>query len=158
VVNSFSKNFSMTGWRIGWLFTTDEDVVTELGKANRATTACPNAVSQAAARGALADHETYISSMQQEYRERRDATMELLEELGLEATQPDGSIYVFPDIGTNGWDAARSLLNDAGVGVVPGTPSGPSSDTNIRICFGSTSMERLEEGLDRIRDWADQHR
>lgn len=150
VVNSLSKNFAMTGWRLGWAAATDTDLIHELGKVNRATTACPNYMSQQAALVALQHAQGYPTKMREVYRERRDLVMDRVAELGWDCRTPQGAIYAFPDVGQDSWVFARSLLDETGVAVVPGEPAGPSSDTHIRICFGSVDKEQLADGFDRI--------
>ncbi len=150
VVNSLSKNFAMTGWRIGWAAATNEELIHDIGKVNRATTACPNYLSQQAALIALQEAQDYTAEMRRAYHERRDLVMNHIHELGWDCISPDGAIYVFPDVGQDSWDFANNLLETEGVAVVPGEPAGPSSDTHIRICFGSASQEQLTEGFNRI--------
>ncbi len=152
VVNSMSKNFAMTGWRLGWAAAADTEFIHELGKVNRATTACPNYTAQQVALIALQEAQAYTAEMRDTYHDRRDLVMDCINDLGWDCVTPDGAIYAFPDTGRDSWTFAMNLLEDAGVAVVPGEPTGPSSDTNVRICFGSASMEQLEEGFDRIAD------
>lgn len=150
LVNSLSKTFGMTGYRVGWAATPDEDLLENLGKMNRATTACPNYLSQQAALTALQEAQGYADTLVNEYRERRNYVEERLDALGWDYDTPQGTIYAFPDTGRDSWTFARTLLNEAGVAVVPGEPHGTASDTNIRLCFGSANMDQLEEGFDRI--------
>lgn len=153
VVNSVSKNFAMTGWRLGWAVTQDEEFIHELGKVNRATTACPSHLAQQAALIALQEAQDYTAAMQDTYYDRRDLVMNRIQDLGWDCVTPNGAIYAFPDTGRDSWTFAQNLLEDAGVAVVPGEPTGPSSDTNIRICFGSADKAQLEEGFDRIAEY-----
>jgi aspartate/methionine/tyrosine aminotransferase len=155
IVNSMSKNFAMTGWRIGWVLCPDEELLHHMGKLNRSTTACPNFVAQHASLRALQDATDYVETMREAYRERKDLVEQELEELGLSHVAPDGAIYVFPDVGEDSWTFARGLLREQKVAVVPGEPSGPSSDTNVRICFGSVGTERIREGMRRMKSYLD---
>lgn len=150
-VNSLSKNFAMTGWRLGWLTFPDADMIEELGKVNRATTACPNYLAQQAALVAFDEAQDYAGKMVETYRARRDLLMEKTAELGWDTVAPDGAIYAFPDTGRDSWDIALELLEEAKVSVVPGEPFGSQSDTNVRFCFGSVDVERMQEGFDRIQ-------
>lgn len=150
VVNSLSKNFAMTGWRLGWVSAQDADLIHELGKVNRATTACPNYVSQQAALIALREAQGYADKMRDEYEKRKKTLMRRVQELGWDCVEPRGAIYAFPDVKRDSWEFSLELLEDAQVAVVPGANCGTNSDTNIRICFGSASTEQLEEGFDRI--------
>ncbi|MDY6768506.1 MAG: pyridoxal phosphate-dependent aminotransferase [Candidatus Nanohaloarchaea archaeon] len=149
-VKSLSKNFAMTGWRLGWIAARNEGLIRELGKVNRAATACPNFPAQLAGLVALQEAQDYVEEMRAAFEQRRDLTMKRINELGWDAVTPAGSIYAFPDVGTDSWTFAEELLAEAGVGVVPGAAAGSASDTNVRICFGSVDLDRIAEGFDRI--------
>ncbi|MFB6294488.1 MAG: pyridoxal phosphate-dependent aminotransferase [Candidatus Nanohaloarchaea archaeon] len=151
VVNSMSKNFAMTGWRLGWVAARDENLIHELGKVNRAATACPNYLAQQAAVTALQEAQDYVEDMRATFEERRDLTMRHIEELGWDAVTPNGAIYAFPDVGRDSWEFAHELLEDAGVAVVPGAAAGPSSRTKVRICFGSVPVGQIDEGFERMK-------
>lgn len=154
VVNSMSKNFAMTGWRLGWTVMKNADLIHEVGKVNRATTACPNFLAQQAALIALQEAQGYAAAMRQEYRERRDLVMQHINDLGWDCVEPQGAIYAFPNVEQDSWDFALDLLEQEKVALVPGSPDGPSSDTNVRICFGSANKEQINEGFDRIKTFA----
>ncbi|MDY6776867.1 MAG: pyridoxal phosphate-dependent aminotransferase [Candidatus Nanohaloarchaea archaeon] len=153
LVNSVSKNFAMTGWRIGWVAARDEELIHELGKVNRASTACPNYPGQRAALAALQSAGGYAEEMRETFEERRDLVMEHVEELGWETVEPEGAIYAFPDVGRDSWEFARELLDEKGVAVVPGAEAGEESDTKIRVCFGSASKEEIDEGFRRMKEF-----
>lgn len=150
-VNSLSKNFAMTGWRLGWLTFPDADMIEEVGKVNRATTACPNYLAQQAALVALNHATDYAEEMVEQYRDRRDRVLDEVDAMGWNCVAPDGAIYAFPDTSRDSWEVAETLLKEAKVSVVPGEPFGSNSDTNIRLCFGSVGVERMREGFERIR-------
>lgn len=150
-VNSTSKNMAMTGWRLGWLIGPPE-LLEHAGKANRGSTACPNFPAQHAALGALRSARSYPEEMAESYRERRDLAVELLRDGGLELVEPEGAIYLFPDVGQDSWELCRRLVREGGVAMVPGAPSGSGSRTNVRLCFGSAGRDDLREGIDRLLD------
>ncbi len=154
VVNSVSKNYAMTGWRIGWLAHPDPDLIHEIGKVNRATTASPNYPAQQAALTALQDCRGYADEMRAAFRARRDAVMEHVAELGWDCVTPGGAIYVFPDVQQDSWTFARRLIEEQAVSVVPGEPFGSASDTNVRLCFGSVDEDGIHEGFARIKQFA----
>ncbi|MDY6774228.1 MAG: pyridoxal phosphate-dependent aminotransferase [Candidatus Nanohaloarchaea archaeon] len=151
IVNSMSKNFAMTGWRIGWVASRDEELIHELGKVNRASTACPNYLGQKAALTALRQSTGYVERMREEFEERRDLVLQHLEELGWNAVEPRGAIYAFPDVERDSWDFAHELLDEERVAVVPGAAAGDSAQTNVRICFGSATKEEIDEGFERMK-------
>ena len=152
-INSMSKNFAMTGWRIGWVATKNTDLLHHLGKLNRATTACPNFLAQHAAHAALTEADGFVEEMRSTFKERRDVIADGLDQLGLDYVEPQGAIYIFPDVEKDSWQFARELLEKEKVSVVPGEPSGPGSDTHVRMCFGSVDTERIKEGIDRMKDF-----
>ncbi|MFB6265552.1 MAG: aminotransferase class I/II-fold pyridoxal phosphate-dependent enzyme, partial [Candidatus Nanohaloarchaea archaeon] len=115
IVNSMSKNFAMTGWRIGWVAARDEDLIHELGKVNRASTACPNYLGQKAALTALRRSQGYVEEMREEFEERRDLVLQHLEELGWDSVEPEGAIYAFPDVEQDSWEFSHGLLEEEGV-------------------------------------------
>ena len=150
VVNSMSKNFAMTGWRLGWVATTDTDLLHDMGKLNRSTTACPNFLAQHAAMAALRESQAYVEEMRQAYQARKEVIEDELDRLGLDYVEPEGAIYIFPDVGQDSWNFAERLMEEAKVSVVPGSPSGTASSTNVRICFGAVGQDRIREGMDRL--------
>ena len=149
VIGSVSKNHAMTGWRIGWIV--DEvDNIEEYAKVSRASTACPPRVSQYAAVEAI-ENDSHVEEMRTAYSERRDLLVERMERLGWGFRAPEGAIYAFPDVGSDSWDFCMSMIEE-GVAMVPGEPMGPGSDTNVRICFGSTTKGEIEDAFDRLED------
>ncbi|MDY6768541.1 MAG: aminotransferase class I/II-fold pyridoxal phosphate-dependent enzyme, partial [Candidatus Nanohaloarchaea archaeon] len=151
LVNSMSKNFAMTGWRLGWVAARNEALIHELGKVNRAATACPNHPAQMAALTALQEAQDYVEDMRATFEERRDLTMAHIDELGWDAVTPHGAIYAFPDVGRDSWDFAHELLEAEGVAVIPGAAAGDDSATKVRICFGSVTADEIDEGFERMK-------
>ncbi len=155
IINSMSKNFAMTGWRIGWVATKSKELIHELGKLNRSTTACPNFVGQYAALEGLKNSKDYIEIMRQTYSERKKLIQEELDDIGIKYVNPEGAIYIFPDVERDSWKFSKELLDHAGVSVVPGEPSGRDSRNNVRICFGTVSKKEIKEGMRRMREFMD---
>ncbi len=149
LINSTSKTYSMTGWRLGWL-AAPVAAIKELAKCNRVTTASPNAVSQYAGLAALTESQECIEEMRKEYELRRDAAVKRMNALGWEFTNPEGAFYAFPKTGGDSWKLAMDLLLRAKVAVVPGASFGPSGEGHVRMCFGSVNSEGINEGFDRI--------
>lgn len=149
IIGSASKNHAMTGWRVGWIVGKPEDIE-EFAKVSRATTACPPRISQYAAIEAL-ENSSHVEEMGEAYEERRDALVERMDELGWEFEMPEGAIYAFPDTGKDSWDFCMEMV-EKGVAMVPGEPMGPESDTSVRICFGSTTVEEIHRGFDILEE------
>lgn len=150
LVNSTSKTYSMTGWRLGWL-AAPEAAIKELAKCNRVTTASPNAVSQYAALAALTESQECVEGMRHEYERRRDTSVKRMKHLGLEFINPEGAFYAFPKLGGDSWKLVMDLLQKAKVAVIPGASFGPSGEGHVRMCFGSVNSEGINEGFDRIQ-------
>ncbi|HEX8168998.1 MAG TPA: pyridoxal phosphate-dependent aminotransferase [Thermoanaerobaculia bacterium] len=155
VVNSMSKTFAMTGWRLGYAIA-HPDIISALGKIQSHSTSNPSTITQHAAIEALRGVDEDVQRMYEAYCERRSWLVPALNSLpGLCCTDPDGAFYVFPDIrahlGKGGirdsQEFANYLLDEARVAVVPGAAFG--ADEFVRISY-ATTMERLQEGVRRM--------
>ena len=149
IIGSASKNHAMTGWRVGWLVDTPDNIE-QYAKVSRASTACPPRISQYAAIEALKD-DSHVREMREAYQRRRDALVEEMNDLGWDFVAPEGAIYAFPEVGEDSWDFCMRMI-DEGVAMVPGEPMGPESNQNVRICFGSTTEEEIREAFQRINE------
>jgi len=158
-VQSLSKTFAMTGWRIGYV-AGNVEVVQAMARFQGQATGCPNSIAQAAAVEALTQPPIALESWRQEYRARRDVMVETLNRIpGVKCARPEGAFYVFPDVSElyglrgNGHlirssvDFANYLLETEAVATVPGVAFG--ADNHIRLSY-ATSMEEIKEGLARI--------
>ena len=155
VVNSMSKTFAMTGWRLGFAVAHPE-IIRAVGKIQSHSTTNPSSISQAAAVEALACDDSVVRAMHDAYTERRAWLIPAINSIdGFRCPEPDGAFYIFPDVhalfGRGGIRDSDSLtaylLEEARVAVVPGSAFG--ADGYVRISY-ATSMERLREGLARI--------
>lgn len=157
IVNSMSKTFAMTGWRLGYAIG-HPDIITALGKIQSHSTSNPSTISQLAAVEALNGVDDDVKRMYDAYSERRAWLVPALEAVeGICCADPDGAFYVFPDVSeffgrrgiTDSQGFANFLLDEARVAVVPGAAFG--ADNFIRISY-ATSMDRLREGVTRIAE------
>lgn len=154
VINSFSKYFNMTGWRLGWLVV-PEHLVAPIEKLSQNLFICPSSIAQHAGVAcftpeALAIYETRKA----EFRRRRDFIVPELQRLGFRVpVMPDGAFYVYADCAALSDDAdrlTRDMLDRAGVVMVPGLDFGPSTArSHVRISY-ATSMENLCEAVSRL--------
>lgn len=151
-VNACSKQYAMTGWRLGWLAGPDP-VVTAAANLHPGTSTCPSSVSQHAGIAALVGPQEAAAEMKAAFSERRDFVLDRIDaipDVGCRA--PDGGFYVFLDVsaleGTSATVAIR-LLEEYGVVTVPGEGFGPGGEGHLRLSF-ATGRDRLEAGLDRI--------
>ena len=154
-VNSMSKTFAMTGWRLGYAIA-HRDVIAAAGKIQSHSTSNPSSISQAAALAALNGGEDEVRRMWEAYRERRAWLIPAIDGIdGFCCAHPDGAFYIFPEVKSffgrgavhDSQSLASYLLDEARVAVVPGSAFG--SDDHVRISYAVT-MERLQEGVRRI--------
>jgi aspartate aminotransferase len=150
-VGSCSKSHAMTGWRVGWLAGPGE-VVDEATKIRESTTACTSTIAQHAALAALTGPQEPLEEMYAAFEERRDYVADRLDAMaGVTAPRPEGAFYAFLD--PEGYDdsmaLAKRLVREAGVVLAPGSGFGDAGAGKLRLSFAN-SMERLEEGLDRL--------
>ena len=149
IIGSMSKNHAMTGWRIGWVIDSSENLE-QYAKVSRASTACPPRISQYAAIEAL-KNDSHVEEMRKSYKERRDLIVERMNDLGWDFVAPEGAIYAFPEVGEDSWEFCMNMI-DEGVAMVPGEPMGPGSDQNVRICYGSTSKKQINQAFDNLEE------
>jgi aspartate aminotransferase len=160
VVNGVSKTYAMTGWRIGYA-AGPEDIMAAVSKIQSQNTSNPTSISQKAAVEALRGSQDDPRKMVEEYRERRDSIVEMLNKIkGIFCIKPQGAFYVFPNVSqlygcsynggtiSNSVDLAEYFLDEAGVAVIPGSSFG--SDDHIRLSY-ATSMENIRKGIERIK-------
>lgn len=152
VQNGFSKAYSMTGWRIGYMALPDE-LISKVEEIHRATVICPPSISQYAALAALRGPQQAVSEMTAEFSRRRNFVVRRLNEIpGVEIEPPKGAFYVFPDFSEYEEDdrkLALDLIREAHVVTVHGSAFGPAGKGHLRISFAA-SQEKLSEGLDRL--------
>jgi aspartate/methionine/tyrosine aminotransferase len=155
VVNSFSKYFSMTGWRIGWLLVPDElmDAVDRLAGN---FTICPPALSQLAAVAAFDAYDELDANVAR-YAANRAMLLEALPAIGFDRLAPaDGAFYVYADVSqwtNDSMSWAARLLNEAGVAVAPGLDFDPVDGGKfVRFCFAGDAAE-IEPGVSIMGDW-----
>jgi len=159
VVNTCSKAYAMTGWRIGYAAGPAE-VIRAMADFQSQCTSNPSSIAQWAAVEALTGPQDEVAKMVGEFDRRRRAIVEGLNRIpGLSCAMPQGAFYVFPEVsGLFGrrWgdralggsaDVAAFLLEEARVAVVPGLDFG--SDRHIRLSY-ATGLPAIQEGLERM--------
>ncbi len=146
VVDSFSKPYAMTGWRLGWVMA-DAPVKAQIEKAHQYAVSSAASFPQRACAAALS---LDVSPVRERYRRRRDLVCDRLTELGLSVTKPDGAFYIFPSIAKFGMGAEEfctRLIREGGLALVPGTCFGAEGYARLSYCY---SEAELEEGLNRL--------
>ena len=154
VVNSFSKTYCMTGWRLGWAQASDH-VITTMYKAVEFMTSNPAAPIQQAGIVALRDGEAYIRELRDHLSARRNQVKAALERLpGVSLPDPQGAFYAFPRIDAASDSAAftAALVRATGVALAPGVGFGRDGEGYIRVCFASTEAT-VGEALSRLRNF-----
>ena len=151
VVQSFSKTYCMTGWRVGWLVSR-ADVAPKLAQLNEFFVSHAATFTQVAALTALLEGEEELARMVDELRTKRDLCLSVLRALpGVTVPEPDGAFYVFPRIDglTNSFGFCRRLLVEQRVGLAPGSAFGASGEGSVRICYAA-ERSVLEPALERL--------
>jgi aspartate aminotransferase len=163
VLNGVSKAYSMTGWRIGYAGG-PAHIIKAMTSIQSQSTSNPSSISQWASVEALNGPQGAVEEMRREFEKRRDEMVSGLKSIeGIKAGLPKGAFYVFANtkaiygrrhketgIGiNNSVDLAGFLLENSGVAVVPGSPFG--DDAYVRLSY-ATSMDKIREGIKRIRD------
>lgn len=152
IVNACSKQYAMTGWRLGWLVA-PEPVARATMKLHPGTTTCPSSVSQHAGVAALSGPQEPIEEMAAAFRERRDFVVDRIESIPeVSAAPPEGGFYAFLDVSAlegSDFEIAERLVEEYGVVTVPGSGFGAGGEGHLRISFAN-SLDRLETGFDRI--------
>jgi len=153
VVNSFSKYFSMTGWRIGWMVV-PEGLVRQVERLAQNLFICPPHASQVAALAALDAGEELRANVAV-YAENRRLMLEGLPRAGFDQiAPPDGAFYVYADVSHLTADSlgfAREILDHAGVAVTPGLDFDPARGSRfLRFSYAGTTAD-IAEGLERLR-------
>ncbi len=155
-VSAFSKSYSMTGWRVGWV-AAPEEYIKKLSIIQSQTISNPTSFAQYGALAALEDKGKFPQMMKEEFKKRRDFVLrEFLSIEGITCPQPKGAFYVFPNISAyikgkikNDIDFTAYLLEEAKVAVVPGSAFG--KEGYIRMSY-ATSMENIMKGMERIKE------
>jgi aspartate/methionine/tyrosine aminotransferase len=160
VVNSFSKYFSMTGWRIGWLVV-PEALVRPIERLTQNLYISPPAISQVAALGAF-DGIEELEAIKAGYARNRAMLLEELPRAGLSSILPaDGAFYLYADVSRFTADSeafAKTMLKDIGVAVTPGIDFDPNrGQIYIRFCYAGAEA-RMREAARRINDWLKDNR
>lgn len=164
VINGFSKSFSMTGWRVGYLATSNDDIADAVNKLQSHITSNANSIAQKAAYTALShDSDFDFSSVISKFLSKRNYLVKELNSIPfIDCFEPDGAFYVFPDISKcfgkkyegkiieNDLDFCEILLNEKKVAVVPGSAFGNGSF--IRLSY-ALSFEDMLNGMSRIEDF-----
>src|SRR5574341_879179 len=151
LLGGFSKDYAMTGWRIGYACG-PADIIQGLVRIHQYTIMSAPTTAQDAAFEALKIGEPFVQEMLAEYDRRRRLLVAGLTRLGLRTFEPRGAFYAFPNIQASGMDDetfAEKLLREEHVAVVPGNAFGPGGEGFVRMCY-ATEYSKIEEALHRM--------
>jgi len=158
LLGGFSKDYAMTGWRIGYAAGPSE-LISGLVRIHQYSVMSAPTISQFAALEALKTGEPYVREMLVEYDRRRKLIVGGLNEMGLATFEPKGAFYAFPSVHNTGMDDeafADALLKEEHVAVVPGRSFGEAGKNFVR-CSYATSYDKIEIALERIRKFLKRH-
>ena len=152
VIQSFSKAYCMTGWRLGWI-AGRKDLIAQAAQLNEFIISCAAGFTQRAGEAALQCGENSVRDLVTRLRENRDYCLGVLSKVnGVAVTVPDGAFYLFARIEgvTDSFDFCKRLLLETKVGLAPGVAFGEGGEGHVRICFAS-DRPILEEAMARLK-------
>ncbi|MFC7096640.1 pyridoxal phosphate-dependent aminotransferase [Halobaculum marinum] len=147
-INGFSKAYSMTGWRLGYLHAKG-DLISQAGKLHSHSVSCATNFVQRAGVEALRNTEEAVEEMRAAFESRRDMLVDLFADHGVDVTVPDGAFYMMIPVADDDAAWAEEAIQEAHVATVPGSAFG--ADGFVRISYAA-SEERLKEGMQRLFD------
>ena len=153
-VGGFSKMFSMTGLRIGYVACPDK-YMDHIMKVHQYGVSCAPSIAQYGALEGLKKAQKDVEEMKKSFEDRKNYCMKRLKELNIDVAEPKGAFYIFPSIkkfNMSSEEFCDKLLNEGKVGFVPGSAFGKLGEGYIRISY-CYSMEILKEAFDRFKDF-----
>ena len=152
-INSCSKNFMMTGWRVGNIIA-PKVIIDTILQINENLCYCVTSVSQRAAIHAMRERKRYQGALVEEYRKRMFYAAERINAIPrMSVLQPEGTFYLFPNIketGLSSKEVSKIILQEARVLLIPGTAFGESGEGHLRLCC-TKDVPTLKEAFDRIQ-------
>ena len=158
LLGGFSKDYAMTGWRIGYAAAPAE-LSAAMRKVHQYTIMSAPTTAQAAALEGLLHGDEHVEAMRQEYDRRRRLIVSGLNQIGLKTFEPQGAFYAFPSVAASGMsdeEFAERLLQEEQVAVVPGNAFGAGGDGYVRCCY-ATAYEKIEQALERMNRFVRRH-
>jgi len=158
IINSFSKQFAMTGWRVGYVLA-EENFINTVIKFQQNIAVCVSTPNQYAALEAITNTDKYAGGIKDVFAKRREVlTRELNKVEKLKFIAPAGTFYAFIDISATGLDSKSfcfSLLEKQHVAVIPGLAFGEAFDNYIRLAF-TLNEDKIIDGISRIKQFVNQ--
>ena len=157
LLGGFSKDYAMTGWRVGYICANTE-LLEAFSKVHQYAVMSAPTISQFAALAALEIGEPFVMEMKAEYDRRRKLVVSSLNEMGLNCFEPKGAFYAFPSVaktGLSGDEFSEKLLVQQEVAVIAGSSFGRGGENHVRIAY-CKSYEQIEIALERISQFVRQ--
>ena len=152
LLGGFSKDYAMTGWRVGYVGA-NRELMNAISKIHQYAIMSAPTISQYAALAALEIGEPFVQEMVTEYDRRRKLVVSGLNEMGLTCTEPKGAFYAFPSVASTGLsdtEFSERLILQEKVAVIPGSAFGRGGANHVRIAY-CKSYENIEIALERMR-------
>ncbi len=157
-VNSFSKAWLMTGWRLGWIVA-PAALMDDLGKLVEYNTSCAPAFVQQAGIVAVEQGERFTQGLVLDLKASRDHLVRALSTVpGIDVKAPPGAMYLFFSMpgATRSLDLCKAMVREVGLGVAPGSAFGPQGEGFVRWCYACDTA-RLDAGVERLKSFLAQH-
>ncbi|MFO8110162.1 MAG: pyridoxal phosphate-dependent aminotransferase [Thermoplasmata archaeon] len=153
IVDGFSKAYSMTGWRLGYMIA-PEDIIHKTHNLFADVASCTTSFVQKGGVEALRNGQEFVDHIMEHFTRRRTAIVEGLNRVpGISCIYPKGAFYVFPNIketDMNSEELANYMMDEAGVCLLPGTAFGSQGEGYLRISY-ARSVEEINKGIDRMK-------
>ncbi len=159
VINGFSKAYSMTGYRVGYILA-HQELIDMILKIHQYTIMCASTPCQYAAIEAVNNGDKDIGQMFISFKQRRNYIVKELNRIGLTTHMPQGAFYVFPSIRCTGLDSetfCERLLEEQNLALVPGNAFGDAGEGFVRISY-AYSLEEIKEAISRLETFLSNHR
>jgi aminotransferase len=159
LLGGFSKNYAMTGWRIGYACA-PEPIYQAMYKLHQYIIMSAPTMAQVGAVAAIQECQDAVEEMRQAYDARRRVIVDGMRAAGLPTFEPEGAFYCFPDVTSTGLTSeefAQRLLKEEHVAVVPGDAFGPSGAGYVR-CSYATALAEIEQAVEKIGQFAHRYR
>ncbi|MEA4988638.1 MAG: pyridoxal phosphate-dependent aminotransferase [Anaerovorax sp.] len=158
VINSTSKTFSMTGWRVGYAIGPKE-IIRYMNKVHQNMSTCATSFVQVGAVSAFQNGKSFTEKMVDTFKERRDLVIEGLSQIrGIEYQVPHGAFYIFPkisDIGLSSTEFCQRALEETGVALVPGNAFGENGEGFIRLAY-ACSNEEIKDAMALLKRFVEE--
>ena len=157
-VNSFSKAWLMTGWRLGWIVAPTE-LMDDLGKLVEYNTSCAPSFVQQAGIVAVQQGERFTQELVRDLRSSRDHLVRALSDVpGVDVKAPHGAMYLFFSMpgASQSLELCKAMVREVGLGVAPGSAFGPQGEGFVRWCYACDTA-RLDAGVERLQRFLAQH-